>query len=48
MVILTIYNIKLLNVCKTGKIQRTMIHLNKKLLPQFFAEYPMQDYKEKH
>ena len=40
--------IKLLNVLKTRKILRTLIHLNKKILPQFFAKYPTQKYKEKN
>ena len=45
---LAMSEIKLLKVWKTGKILRTIIHLKKKILPQFFAEYPMQVYKEKH
>ena len=48
MAILAISEIKLLNVSKTGKILRTIIHSNKKILPQFFAEHPIQVYKEKH
>ena len=36
MAILAISEIKLLNVLKTGKILRTIIHLNKKILPQCF------------
>ena len=40
MVILAISERKLLNVLKTGKTLRTMIHLNKKILLQFFCRIP--------
>ena len=39
-VILAISEIKLLNVKKTGKILRTLINLNKKMLLQFFCRIP--------
>ena len=29
-------------------LERTVIHLNNKILPQFFAKYPMLEYNEKH
>ena len=45
---LAMSEINLLKVWKTGKILRTMVHLKKKILPQFFAEYPMEVDKEKH
>ena len=39
---------KIIKRLENRKQIRTLIHLNKKILLQVFAEYPMQEYKEKN
>ena len=39
---------KIIKRLENRKQIRTLIHLNKKILLQFFAEYPMQEYKQKN
>ena len=47
-IILAMPEIKLSNICKTGKMEKkTTTRLSSEILSRFFAEYPKQNYKEK-